>query len=89
MDYIMANTIKKVDLFERRRPSESNFDDLWEDLTLAQKFAASNLTQFGYRLLFIRDYYNSHLAVLSSKDSLVTISKSGEINTQPTITIRQ
>jgi hypothetical protein len=84
----MINTQKKIDLLERRRPNESNFDDLWQELTLAQKFAASNLTQFGYQLMFIRDYYNQHLAVLSDEDNLVTISKCGEINTQPNIKVR-
>jgi hypothetical protein len=85
---IMAVAMQREDLLERRVPVQENFDDLWEELTLAQKFAASSLTQFGYKLNFIRDSYDTHVAVLSCNENIAIISKGGEINTHPNIEIR-
>ena len=85
---IMALAMQREDLLERRQPILADFDDLWEELTLAQKFSASSLTQFGYKLNFIRDFYDSHIAVLSCNENIAVISKGGEINTHPNIDIR-
>ena len=84
----MAAAMQKVDLLERREPTIGDFDDLWEELTLAQKFAASSLTQFGYRLNFIRDFHDTHIAILTCNENVVVISKGGEINTHPNIKTR-
>ena len=60
---IMAVAMQREALLERRQEiAELMHDQLWEELTLAQKFAASSLTQFGYKLNFIRDYHNTHIA---------------------------
>jgi hypothetical protein len=56
--------------------------------TLAQKFAASSLLQFGYELSFIRNQLTSKLAILSCNGNLATITAEGDINTSPTINIR-
>lgn len=85
---IMAVAMQREDLLERRLPTQGDFDDLWEELTLAQKFAASSLTQFGYKLNFIRDFHDTHMAVLSCNENIAVISKGGEINTHPNIEIR-
>lgn len=85
---IMALAMQREDLLERRQPTSGDFDDLWEELTLAQKFAASSLTQFGYKLNFIRDFYDTHIAVLNCNENIAVISKGGEINTHPNIDIR-
>ena len=84
----MAVAMQREDLLERRVPIQEDFDDLWEELTLAQKFAASSLTQFGYKLNFIRDFYDTRTAVLSCNENVAIISKGGEINTHPNIQIR-
>ncbi|NQZ25529.1 MAG: hypothetical protein HRT55_04340 [Colwellia sp.] len=84
----MALAMQREDLLERRQPTSGDFDNLWEELTLAQKFAASSLTQFGYKLNFIRDFYDTHIAVLSCNENIAVISKGGEINTHPNIDIR-
>jgi hypothetical protein len=84
----MAAAMQIVDLAERREPTAGDFDDLWEELTLAQKFAASSLTQFGYRLNFIRDFSDTHIAILTCNDNVAVITKGGEINTHPNIQIR-
>jgi len=84
----MAVAMLKEELLERRQETSKQIDELWENLTLAQKFAASSLTQFGYKLNFIRDHYDTHLAVLSCNENIATISKGGEINTTPNIQIR-
>lgn len=85
---IMAVAMQREALLERRVPTQENFNDLWEELTLAQKFAASSLTQFGYKLNFIRDFHDTHMAVLSCNENIAVISKVGEINTHPNIEIR-
>ncbi len=75
-------------LAERRAELSENLDVLWESLTLAQKFSASSLTQFGYELIFIRDDNISSVAVLMCNENIATISKVGEINTAPNIKLR-
>ncbi|MCJ8296588.1 MAG: hypothetical protein MJK15_19515, partial [Colwellia sp.] len=77
----MALAMQREDLLERRQPTSGDFDDLWEELTLAQKFAASSLTQFGYKLNFIRDFFDTNISLLSCNENIAVISKLGEINT--------
>lgn len=84
----MAVAMLREELLERREETLSHTDELWENLTLAQKFSASSLTQFGYKLSFIRDHHHTHVAILSCNENIATISKSGEINTHPNIKIR-
>jgi len=62
---------------------------LWVGLSLAQKFAVSSLTQFGYDLCYIRKSHSGSLAILLCNDSSATISSEGEIDTSPGITIRR
>ncbi|OUR84819.1 hypothetical protein A9Q75_01050 [Colwellia psychrerythraea] len=84
----MAVAMQREYLLERRQEMLGDTDKLWENLTLAQKFAASSLAQFGYKLNFIRDFHDTHMAVLSCNDNIAVISKGGEINTHPKIKIR-
>lgn len=74
-------------LLERRHyvPEQSS---LWDKLSLAQKFAASSLTQFGYDLAFIRNSNAGSMAILLCDGNVATITDDGEINTSPEITIR-
>lgn len=75
-------------LLERRHytPEEAT---LWDKLSLAQKFAASSLTQFGYNLAFIRTSTTTgSVAVLLCGQHPATITDDGEINTSPEIIIR-
>lgn len=74
-------------LLERRHytPEQAT---LWDKLSLAQKFAASSLTQFGYDLAFIRTSTVGSLAVLLCDKNPATITDEGEINTSPEIIIR-
>lgn len=71
-----------------RRQRNSEHSTLWEKLSLAQKFAASSLTQFGYDLAFIRNSHTGSLAILMCNDNTATISNEGEIDTSPDIIIR-
>ena len=83
-----ARGIKRNMLVERRHNDQIQ-SALWEQLTLAQKFAASSLSQFGYDLAFIRGSASSNsLAILLCESKVATISWDGEINTQPEIQIR-
>lgn len=83
----MQAALEREVLLERRHyhPEHSV---LWDKLSLAQKFAASSLTQFGYDLAFIRNSSMGSLAVLLCDGNVATISDEGEIDTSPAITIR-
>ncbi|OUR63033.1 hypothetical protein A9Q74_02150 [Colwellia sp. 39_35_sub15_T18] len=74
-------------LLERRQRNSAP-ETLWNKLSLAQKFAASSLTQFGYDLTYIRHYKAGGLAILLCNDNAATISSEGEIDTSPNIIIR-
>lgn len=60
----------------------------WNKLSLAQKFSASSLGQFGYELSFVRNEQGRSLAVLNCSGGIAVISEDGEINTSPNIKIR-
>lgn len=74
-------------LLERRHynPEKSA---LWDKLSLAQKFAASSLNQFGYDLAFIRNSNIGCTAILLCNGESAIISSDGEINTSPSIIVR-
>lgn len=71
-----------------RRQQQHNTGQLWDKLSLTQKFATSTLTQSGYEMAFLRSSQAGNLAVLISDDSTATISAEGEINTNPNICLR-
>lgn len=83
----MQAALEREVLLERRH-YQADYSVLWDKLSLAQKFAASSLTQFGYDLAFIRNSSMGSLAVLLCDGNVATISDEGEIDTSPTITIR-
>ncbi|MFD2165680.1 hypothetical protein ACFSJY_05330 [Thalassotalea euphylliae] len=84
----MQAVSKREVLLERRSETEHDNSLLWDKLTLAQKFAASSLIQFGYDLAFIRGSSLGNLAILLCDGKTATISGDGEINTAPQIKIR-
>ncbi|SET21519.1 hypothetical protein [Thalassotalea agarivorans] len=71
-----------------RRQLQADKALLWSKLSLAQKFAASNLTQFGYDLAFIRSSGAGAMAVLMCNEAPATIANDGEIDTSPDINLR-
>ncbi len=80
--------IAKRELLLERRNQDLAPSTLWSRLSLAQKFAASSLTQFGYDLSYIRNSSAGSLAILLCNDNVATISSEGEIDTSPDIIIR-
>jgi len=84
----MQAAVQRETLLERRQQNNFASDTLWSKLSLAQKFAASSLTQFGYDLTYIRNSNAGNLAILLCNDNAATISSEGEINTSPDIVIR-
>lgn len=84
----MQAAAQRETLLERRMQSNTPSNTLWNKLSLAQKFAASSLTQFGYDLTFIRNSNTGSLAILLCNGNAATISSEGEINTSPNIVIR-
>ena len=83
----MQALAQRENLLERRQQGVI-VDTLWEKLSLAQKFAASSLSQFGYDLTYIRNSNAGNLAILLCNGSAATISSEGEIDTSPNIKIR-
>lgn len=83
----MQAIMEREALLERRVNVEDQ-STLWDKLSLAQKFAASSLTQFGYDLAFVREQQDGSLAILLCNNNAATISSDGEIDTAPAIQIR-
>ena len=83
----MEAVLSREVLLERRQYVAEQ-STLWDKLSLAQKFAASSLTQFGYDIAFIRNSKSGSLAILMCEGNAATISDEGEINTSPDIVIR-
>jgi len=79
--------VKIQGMVERRKLTPEN-SVWWEKLSLAQKFSASSLSQFGYELVFIRHQEGKSLAVLQCNNGIAVISQDGEINTSPHVYIR-
>ncbi|MER2491672.1 hypothetical protein [Catenovulum sediminis] len=72
--------------YERKLVLDPN--QWWEHLSLAQKFSANSLFQYGYQLAFIRDTEEGKLAVLLREDDIVTLSEEGDIDSEPSIILR-
>ncbi|ASP47821.1 hypothetical protein [Cognaticolwellia beringensis] len=83
----MHAVLEREVLLERRQYTAEQ-SNLWDKLSLAQKFATSSLTQFGYDLSFIRSSKSGNIAVLLCDSNAATISDDGEINTSPNIIVR-
>lgn len=73
---------------QERRNDSLNFNAFWELLTLAQKLALNKLNQYGYQLAFTRAESGTHLAVAQCDSSFATIDFEGEVNLNPTLTLR-
>lgn len=83
----MEALLEREVLLERRQNSHAE-SSLWDRLSLAQKFAASSMTQFGYDLSFIRNSNNGSIAIFQCNGKTATISDEGEVNSDPNIIIR-
>ncbi|WP_114324950.1 hypothetical protein [Candidatus Colwellia aromaticivorans] len=83
----MQATARRDVLLERRQQNVI-VDTLWGKLSLAQKFAASSLSQFGYDLTYIRNSNAGNIAILLCNGMAATISSEGDIDTSPDIIIR-
>ena len=83
----MQSLAQREVLLERRHQSVA-VETLWGKLSLAQKFSASSLAQFGYDLTYIRNSNTGNLAILLCNGNAATISSEGDIDTSPDIVIR-
>lgn len=85
----MSALMQSESSLERREYLLDDTDNIWNNLTLAQKFAASSLTQYGYELHCIRDSHDTHVAILTCDEKIAIISKAGEIETNSPLQIRE
>ena len=83
----MASSNNRDPLIERRH-HDADYQALWSELTLAQKFSASSLAKYGYELAFIRHSSAGNLAIMLQDNNTSTISSDGVINSDPNIIIR-
>lgn len=75
--------------YMEKRADEENIQSQWQEkLSLAQKFAAATLENFGFQVQFVRDTSAGLLAVLMNDEKTATIDEQGSISTQPNIAIR-
>ncbi|MGV2872308.1 hypothetical protein [Colwellia sp. E150_009] len=84
----MQANIQREALLERREQNSDVTSTLWARLSLAQKFAASSLSQFGYDLAYIRHSHHGNIAILQCNGNTATISIEGEIDTAANIKMR-
>ena len=71
-----------------RRAEPPELSIWWNQLSLAQKFSANSLGQFGYELRFIRHDEGNSFAVFYCNDAITVVGEDGSINTSPTIIVR-
>ncbi|PKG81376.1 hypothetical protein CXF85_18045 [Colwellia sp. 75C3] len=71
-----------------RRHSSPSKSALWNQLTIPQQFASASLNNFGYDLAYIRDSNINPMAILLCDSKVAVIDADGDINTDPSITIR-
>lgn len=77
-----------VAVTEDRRADEKNLDYFWDRLNVAQKFSVSELQRFGYELAFVRRSPSFSMAVLKSGERLASVDQDGQIDTAPSIALR-
>jgi len=86
---MQALSVVQNDSFLDRRNYTPEQSELWERLSLSQKFSTSSLNQFGYDLAFIRNANSDgSIAILLCGDSVATVASDGDINSNPDIIIR-
>lgn len=71
-----------------RRHLSLNDQELWAELNMAQRVAASALYHYDYNLCFIRSSPSEKLVVMLLDDKPATINTSGDINISPDINFR-
>lgn len=76
------------DILIERRQYHAELSDLWDKLTLAQKFAASSMNKFGYELAFLRGNKSGNTAIMMCGQTIAAIAEDGEINHTPNISLR-
>ncbi|WNC69953.1 hypothetical protein RI845_07400 [Thalassotalea nanhaiensis] len=72
-----------------RRQISLNNQTLWNELSSAQKVAASSLFNYGFELKFIRVCPTEKVVGLLLDGKPATINDEGDINTNPGIDIRE
>jgi len=71
-----------------RRHTRSSRNVLLNRLSMSQKCAVNNLTQYGYQYAFSRATDAGQLAILTCGNNIATVDEQGDIDTTPEIEIR-
>jgi len=73
----------------QRRAAKLSDETLYDRLSLAQKFSASRLNQYGYKLMFIRGKGLGSSAFFECKDRVATVDSAGEVLISPKVKLRK
>ncbi len=76
-------------LNDKRRNFQLKYNFCYERLTLAQKYSAAELFQYGYLLKFIRGKGVTSFAIFINEGKVATVDYSGEIELNPNIKVRR
>jgi len=83
-----CDDLEKLHQIHDRRQSQVDSIVFYERLSLAQKFSASQLTQFGFQLQFIRSENSTSFAIFMRGSEVISVDNSGEISTESEIILR-
>jgi len=89
LKYFESDELEKLHQIHERRQKHSERTVCYERLSLAQKFSAAQLTQFGFQLQFIREGPSGAYAVFICGSNSVTVNNSGEINSEANVSFRE
>ena len=87
--YAECDDLEKIHQIHERRQNKPDSVICYERLSLAQKFSASQLTQFGFKLQFIREENSESYAVFICGAQTITVDNSGEISTELDLVFRK
>jgi len=73
---------------QERRLTAKSINDLWEPLTVAQKYAVAELLRYGYQLKFVRQAHSYQVAIMELAGKVAAINSDGQIDTAPQLLLR-
>ncbi|MGS0675086.1 hypothetical protein [Shewanella sp. 0m-4] len=73
---------------KEKRGTALAHDTHWDTMSAEQKIALYDLHKFGFRLLFVRHLSAGPLAFIMQNKTLAVISKNGDVDYKPEVTLR-
>jgi len=86
---VLDENAYKLTFTDKRRADFMSKAALYDRLSLAQKFSASQLFQYGYSLYFLRGQGINTLAIFIYGSNIATVDFGGDIDLAPKIQLRE